>query len=81
MSVSRDPSDYEPQDHVYQRVRERNIPWEWIAEAISDGEISHDNYMDNCVWFNHERDSLRTLRVSANTKTCEIVTATWQQQD
>jgi len=39
MTVSRDPSDYRPSNHAYNRSKERNIDWPLVASTIKDGEI------------------------------------------
>jgi len=48
MDVSRDPSDYTPTDHAYNRSKERSIDWPLVASTIKDGEIREANQSHQC---------------------------------
>jgi len=46
--ISRNPSDYRPSNHVFQRKKERRmIDYDIIGEAIEDGDVVEVDQNDN----------------------------------
>jgi len=77
MSISRDPSDYEPTNHALQRAKYRGIDLELVAETIEDGEC-YPSHKEDCRVF--KRDFVHTeqpVHVVANVETQSVITAAW----
>jgi transcriptional/translational regulatory protein YebC/TACO1 len=77
MTVSRDPSDYEPTNHALQRAKYRGIDLELVAETIEQGEC-RESHEDDCkVFVNDFEHTDNPVRVVANVEMQSVITAAW----
>jgi len=78
MTVSRNPEDYWPSNHAYNRSRQRGIDWPLVASTIKDGQLK-ESHKDGCKLFvedYHFTDD--PVGVVANVDSGEIITVEWR---
>ena len=79
--ISRDPSDYRPRDHVFDRANYRGIDLELVGKTISEGEV-YPSHKSECRVFKRDYSFTdRPVRVVANVETGEVITVAWEYTD
>lgn len=76
--ISRNPEDYSPTTHAGQQAKHRNIHWDYVAEAIREGEIQQ-SHKEDCVIFVREFVSKDDpVGVVANVENGAIITVEYR---
>jgi len=79
MSVPREPDHYHPTTHCIDRVKQRDINWEFVSQTIQHGTVKN-SHREGCKLFIQDFQGLSDpVGVVANVETGHILTVEWRR--